>query len=398
MHVTLYTVIGDFSRIKPALVHQFSEVAKEVGESENEDGVESFHIKLQDDSMLQLSVQSNAGELAKQTAGMANFFVQSPCENKELLNSVLNQIKVFNCIVGCSFELTEDDERNHFIVDSMFRAAKEINGIVLMPDMSLFTAEGKLLLSMEGESEFDNYIPIANADILDGENEENENDDARRQRSIAILREEGIPFFAQLPVIMPEAKAILRSPEEIARRLFAMFGICDYCCVVLTRGGSREETHKFLDKVDEIFGGGLEASLTPEEKNFLANDNPEEHELAKFGWRYECCYVLFWALGFEEELAYPGRICDVSGMAQILWSQKSLETLLDAAKPRDLNEVLDSGDLIYRCDWACVDARVHGKDAPAELNEEVVHEWHYAFNWLVGANDHADWDDIQPHT
>ena len=36
--------------------------------------------------------------------------------------------------------------------------------------------------------------------------------------------------------------------------------------------------------------------------------------------------------------------------------------------------------------------------APASLNGDVVMERHYAFNWIIGANGGADWDDIQPNT
>ena len=54
--------------------------------------------------------------------------------------------------------------------------------------------------------------------------------------------------------------------------------------------------------------------------------------------------------------------------------------------------------LTLRYDWACVDARVKGEEAPASLDGGVVMERHYAFNWLIGASDGAEWDEIQPTT
>ena len=61
-------------------------------------------------------------------------------------------------------------------------------------------------------------------------------------------------------------------------------------------------------------------------------------------------------------------------------------------------EILDAADITLRYDWACVEARIHGKEAPASLNGGVVMERHYAFNWIIGANGGAGWDDIQPNT
>lgn len=70
--------------------------------------------------------------------------------------------------------------------------------------------------------------------------------------------------------------------------------------------------------------------------------------------------------------------------------------LLQAAKPRGTQEILDEADLIYRLDWACVDARIKGNEAPASLNADVVVERHMALNWLIGYDD--DWDNVSTDT
>ena len=72
--------------------------------------------------------------------------------------------------------------------------------------------------------------------------------------------------------------------------------------------------------------------------------------------------------------------------------------MLSKGVSRSQSEILDAADISLRYDWACVEARVHGKEAPASLNGDVVMERHYAFNWIIGANVGADWDDIQPNT
>ena len=396
-HITLYTLIGKFERVKKALTDHFSGMAREVTDSVDEHGEERFVIRLKDESAITININHNKEFLSQHIPGMYNFFAQVECENQKLRQGVLNQIETFNCAAGSSFELDTNEDRTNYIVNSMFAAANDINGFVLMPDMRLFTCDGKLLFSAEGKSDFDEYTPIGNADFMDSGFEETPADIARKERSIAVLEEKGIPYFPHLRAAVTEAEAKLRSPEEIARRLFAMFGVCAYC---ETRGAgeSWEETQKYLKKINAILGGQLDDALSPEEKAFLAVKEPEENGLARFGWRYECCYVLMWALGFLDELVFPDQICDASVLGKIIWRADSLAGFLKKAKPRSKDEILDTADLILRYDWACVDARVKGQESPAGLNGEVVVEWHYAFNWLIGANGNAGWDDIQTHT
>ena len=221
-------------------------------------------------------------------------------------------------------------------------------------------------------------------------------DVARRQRSIAELEARGVPYLAQLPIML-QSEARPRAADEIARRLLAMFGVCVYS-EARNGGEGWDEAQKYLARIDMVLGGRLGDALTPKEKSFLAVETPGPGALATFGWRYECCHVLMWALGFVAELGYPSDICDVSAMAAIIWAQEDLAGFLSAPKPRSGEETLDMADLVFMYDWACVDARVNGRPSPAGLNGEVTVEWHYAANWLIGGNNNAAWDDISPDT
>lgn len=102
--------------------------------------------------------------------------------------------------------------------------------------------------------------------------------------------------------------------------------------------------------------------------------------------------------GVVDDLPYPSEIIDVPVLAAIFWQHKGIGGLLSKGFSRSQSEILDAADITLRYDWACVEARVHGKEAPASLNGDVVMERHYAFNWIIGANGGADWDDIQPNT
>ena len=57
---------------------------------------------------------------------------------------------------------------------------------------------------------------------------------------------------------------------------------------------------------------------------------------------------------------------------------------------RNIEEILDEADLIYRYNWACVNARIKGENAPAGLDSEVVFERHWGLNWLIGKGTYND--------
>jgi len=208
---------------------------------------------------------------------------------------------------------------------------------------------------------------------------------ARRDRSILKLMEEGIPHYADLPVIETEAEAKRRSTEGVAHRAIAL-------CLVAVKGEGLEQ-EPLLKLVAKY---RAEDYFTPKEEVFIHNADPTQHDRVQFAWRYECYWVLLWALGFVDRLSQPREICDVPRAVGIL-RDLGREGFLKEAKLRSQNEILDAADLIYRYDWAVVDARVNGREAPPGLDPGVVMERHYALNWLIGAED-EDWDDIHTNT
>ena len=92
----------------------------------------------------------------------------------------------------------------------------------------------------------------------------------RKSRSETILRAEGIPFFAQLPVIETMAEAVKRSKEELALRTLCLL-------VVAAKGeGLRQEV---VEGVLESYE--LRPYLTPKELGFVDN-SPSQHDRIQF--------------------------------------------------------------------------------------------------------------------
>jgi hypothetical protein len=140
----------------------------------------------------------------------------------------------------------------------------------------------------------------------------------------------------------------------------------------------------------------LADAFTPKEQAFIAKPEPSTRERNEFGWRYECLWVLLWALGFVEKLGRPDHIMD-AGQGVGIISRLGRDDFLAQAKLRPAAELLDAADLIYRYDWAVVDARLKQQTAPAGLDPDVVVEWHYALNWLIGYQD-QEWDEVSTDT
>ena len=105
---------------------------------------------------------------------------------------------------------------------------------------------------------------------------------------------------------------------------------------------------------------------------------------------------MLWALGYIETLNYPDKVCDVPKAVGIL-RDISTKDFITKAKLRDLSEILDQADLIYRYDWAVVNARLKKQDAPADIDGGIVLERHHALNWLIGYMN-QEWDDVTTDT
>jgi Domain of unknown function (DUF4272) len=188
-----------------------------------------------------------------------------------------------------------------------------------------------------------------------------------------------------LPVIETEAEARKRTKVEVAYRALALLAVA-------VKGEGLEQ--EMVERIKRDYG--LASHLTPKEAAFVRDKNPSQHDRIQFSWRYEAAWVLLWALGYVEDLKPPSVICDVPRAVSIM-KERSAEQFIADARLRPLAQILDEADLIYRYNWAVVDARVNGDPAPSGLDPGVVQERHHALNWLIGYME-QEWDDVSTDT
>ncbi len=386
-NITLYGAGSNLSDFTEKLMDIFGRNAKRVDKTEED----QYQLTLIDDSLITFYITTSPSEVVNHTMGMANFFSQAQLENQQVKNASIQQIQLFSCIIGVTFELNEDDNRTSFIIGAMQALGKEITAFILFPSMQLYHPEGKLLISIDGETEFEEYYAIMLSESVIPSEEETENDRKRKERSIAILEQKGIPYAAHMKVSAFDAKSVIPNKEDIIHRAIAVFAAC-VKSEVYTCGRYEnpvEKVEEQLNMLDEAYD--VSDYFSAEEKRYMDKADPDAATLNKFGWRYECCAVLMWALSLVE-MKEPTEICSAAELGGIIWNH-DFDSLMKKAVLRDREEILDMQDLVHRYDWACIEARIKKMELPM-LNEEIVCEWHYALNWLTGVDGVTDWDEV----
>lgn len=280
----------------------------------------------------------------------------------------------------------------------ILNVADMLQGVVTFGDGTAFLdGKGQLILDAKGKTELDFYMPaevLPGADWGAGAPPECR---ARRDRSMAQLREKRIyvtPWLPFLSETVQEGPA--RTTREVCGRAAALLAVSLYSECRLGEGMDYRQAREFIAPVMERFE--VEKFLSPKEKAYLDNPDSEQGEQISYSWQYENLLVMEWALGLAEELPFPDKICDVPGTVRILQPFDTLEALEQGVSMRSYGELLDVADLIYRLDWACVDARVMGMPAPAGVDAGVVMERHRALFWLAGVDSRCPWDDVDLST
>ena len=154
-------------------------------------------------------------------------------------------------------------------------------------------------------------------------------------------------------------------------------------------GSYNKETQDFIS--DLLTKYGVANYLTEKEKQILNNEG-NERDIINMVWKYEAYWGLVWALGLVDELDYPNHIVDCDLAIDLVRRCDTFDDFMAQIQPKDLEIILDQADLYYRYHWACVDARINGREAPSGLNESVVLERRSALDWLINYEAEDDWD------
>jgi len=180
----------------------------------------------------------------------------------------------------------------------------------------------------------------------------------------------------------------VRSPQEIARRALALFGV-----VGLALGSPRSEVIEWLNDHN------LHEALSPGELKFIKNQRPSSKQKINFSWQAERLTVLLWALNFVEQLPDADKQCDTRVFKLCIppFSEQSVEQFISRAILRSENELWEEAERARDLHWQARDAQLNNRTPRDPVDIEVVQERHHAINWVTGYCG-LDWDEVTTDT
>jgi len=201
----------------------------------------------------------------------------------------------------------------------------------------------------------------------------------RKNRSIAILVSQGVPYIEHLPLRYETEEVTPRDKKEVIERVACSFSSI-MCALSITKNKYTEEDRVYMTQ--DFLSAKYHALelLTPREQQVIAGTISEAGAINAV-WKYEAVWALLWALGIIEELSLPSEICDCDLVMGTMRRFKGLDDFMANTTLRPLEEILQALDLHYRYHWVAVNARVNGSD-PAGIDEEVVMERRAGLEWL----------------
>lgn len=260
--------------------------------------------------------------------------------------------------------------------------------------------ENRVILAGDGSSEVERYFPFTldeNPKRLEGCTDRQK---MRRFENMKYLFDRGI-YVMELPVNGDDEEIAIRNKEEVVRRMLGLLIVSLYSESMLNPEENMDvaQAREFIARVMDCYAiRNPEEILTPEELAYIRDDNPEEKTMINYSWNYEHLYTLEWVLGLAD-WTDPVTICDVPLTVRSIHADvfASIGDFCEKTVMRSKKEILDKTDLVYRMDWAAVDARCHRMTGPAGIDHGVIQARHKTLNWMIGFLD-AEWDDVDTPT
>lgn len=327
--------------------------------------------------------------LTQNLMGMSNFVQSLPARNKTVQQSLLQKIATLNCEV--SFMV------NPYISEEFEQVLQQISqafdGIIFAPPSSLFSKSNQqqfldkelnLILDLVGVSEIDHLAVEIDSIYYDQHAATYTTEQInRKHKSEATLQKHQIKLNTNLPCIPSTEQINLRDKSEIINRIYAL------TVITAKAEGIPEE------QIEQLISSKTITAFSPYEQHALDNGLPDK-EWSVLTWRYESLFLLCWVIKKVDVLPYPSQMCDAGQFLSPVLQQSRAE-LEQSASLRTKEEVLDALDLIYRLNWACVDARINKTTLEGNIHPGIVYERHYALNWLTNYQN-LDWDNVRTDT
>lgn len=389
-YFTIYASKNDIDDIGNMILDVFAKGYK-IKRNENEYDIHAKTLFNKYKMMIRvISEDTDPDYFTKNIPGMMGYYDGIPFEDENLKGLVLTQISVLNTMIAIEVEKDINEDQMQLFTNLLAR----IGGIGFLPNGTLLDQEGLIIVYPDGKSGPADFRPRGCVRKIMGYEVTSEEGEQRKDKTIIYLNENSIPFLNSLPQLPPLAQCQFRTQEDIARRAVALLIVIQYACDVVQGGDIRESKDFFMNMLQRY---DVDEYLTDNEIDFLRTEEPSRQDAVDISWQYEAYWVLIWALGFVDTLDFPDHVCDCNYAIKVVSSYESFEHFYSKTAMRNKEEILDEADKIYRLHWACVNSRIQGQEAPADMIESIVMERRRGLFWMIGHLDEG-WDHISMDT
>ena len=215
----------------------------------------------------------------------------------------------------------------------------------------------------------------------------------RKKETERLLKSLHIPFFEHLPLLEEESEVKIRTAQEIAERILVLLYL-SYLGFVSIEDGESDERVKIIDF---LRSNSLWEKVSPKEKELFLKKKLTRQEATIMTWRTEAIWLLLWTINKVDKLELPieqAKIPEIISRISNLFANP--KKFIETAIIRPTTEILDVSDLVYRLHWATTDAGLDNRPVPANLSSSILHERHYAVNWVTYYAE--EWDEITTDT
>lgn len=136
--------------------------------------------------------------------------------------------------------------------------------------------------------------------------------------------------------------------------------------------------------------------VSPREQRFLLDPSSfDDDAWNAFRWQIEAEWALLWVVGKVEALGLPTQPCDSRRLVDEIIPPlgSSIKRFLASATCRPPGVLLAEDERHYDL-WCRYHQTRRRGQLPADLDEAVLYQREYVFEWLHG---HEPWDDVECH-
>lgn len=212
----------------------------------------------------------------------------------------------------------------------------------------------------------------------------------RKKETEELMKSLDIPYDETLPILPEESDTKIRTAKEIAERILILEHL-SYSMEVLDEPEERALTIQYLKD------NSLWKKTSPKEKELFKKESLTKQEITNMRWLAEDIWLLLWITSKVDTIEFPTDEVDATKIVPIIPEiMESCKEFIKTSKLRSTSEILDMADLLYRLHWSTRNAYLNNLPMPADLDEGVIRERHYAINWVI--YNAKEWDEITTNT